>query len=195
VPADQRPAGGETTSRRSVLAAVLGLPAGALLAGSLSGCDLRLGQPDGRPVAPAADLDLLARERVADAAVELARAARLTARIAPDAAHQLAEIAADHEAHASALRPVPAAGAGSATAGSPTARATTSPTAGSSQAPAPTPQAALAQRAAAERSGVVVVEQELTAVSGGLARLLASVAADRALHAETLGALAVRNRR
>jgi hypothetical protein len=173
--------------------------AGALTV--VAGCSLRVGQPSGPATAPAPGADELARERVAEQSEALAASAASIA-APPDAARQLALIVRQHREHAAALRPVPPSASGlptssattsppttATTTGKATATATATATAGGNAASAAV-ATALTHQAAAERAGASDVEPELAKVSGDVARLLASVAACRTVHAQTLDRLA-----
>jgi hypothetical protein len=136
---------------------------------------------------PAAGADELARERVALQADQLAASATQAAAVRPDAARQLTTIAQQHREHAAALRPVQPSS--SATSGSrPSTVVTSSPASPSPAAAA----AALTGQATAERKAAGAVEPELAKVSGDVARLLASVAACRFVHAVTLEQLSAK---
>ncbi len=208
MPADERPTGGSTItsrtitsrgerrsrrtltatpSRRSLLAATVTVPALAV-----AGCSLRLGQPEEAPGRSGPTPDELARDRAADDADALARAAVLTARSAPAAARRLRTIAEENRAHAAALR---AGRPAAATAPSSTADPSPAGSPGSSSTAAP-PDAASALRALAarERTAAAAVERDLAGVSGDAARLLASVAASRTVHVAVLGQLAAQER-
>src|SRR5215217_4317301 len=101
VPNPSWPSGRERPGRRAVLGAGVAAGATALLAG----CGVRVGSPAG-PATPApAGPDELARERVArDADALLALVTRVAAARPTDRA-LLRAVAADHRAHAAALRP------------------------------------------------------------------------------------------
>jgi hypothetical protein len=172
-------------SRRSVL-----VTAAAGLVLPLTGCDpkvgpVRLGQPGGSPTTPGPDADERARGRAAATADRLAATALATARTPgrrPGDAALLRRVAADHVAHARALRPPagPVASGSGSSSPSPSTPSTTSAPAVAVANPAAL--AALEHRAAAEALA------DLASVSAGAARLLASVGAGRAVHAAELAA-------
>ncbi|WP_426566543.1 hypothetical protein ACPPVT_08370 [Angustibacter sp. McL0619] len=182
MPADQRPVGGVHLTRRQLVRAGLSAPALCVL----PGCSLRIGEPDADPTMPAAGGDELARERVALQSDQLAASAMRAASLRPDAARQLAVIVQQHREHAAALRPVqPSASSGTtASSGLPTDTDPSGATAAT----------ALTKQAAAERAGASAIEPELARVSGDVARLLASVAACRTVHAATLQLLPAGNK-
>lgn len=130
-------------------------------------------------------MDELARERVAaraDVLLALVSAVRLAR---PDTSRQLAVVAADHRAHAAALRPAPVApsqSASAATAPAPNVTPTVT-------APKITARTAIGVLTAAERAGAVTALADLDAVGPATARLLASVAACRRVHVEVLSAV------
>jgi len=167
---------------------VLGAGVAAGATTLLAGCGVRVGSPAG-PATPApAGPDELARERVArDADALLALVTRVAAARPTDRA-LLRAVAADHRAHAAALRPSAAPdpsspvtpGPGSASTGSLSTGglSTGSPSTG----PALTARDALPALARAERAAASAATAELERVSGDVARLLASVAASRSLH-------------
>lgn len=177
MPGHDRPPRTRGTTRRQLLRAVVAAPAAV----GADACSVRLGQPATEPSATraGAGADEPARERAAAAADLLATRARATAAMRPDASLDLTRIAAEHEAHARALRPAPTA----ATIPTTTANPTTSPAAAT-----PAPPSALISLAAAERAAASAVEADLPAVSGPAARLLASVLASRLVHAQQLTA-------
>lgn len=192
-PAPQPARGGPT--RRQLLGSSA-YAAGALAA--TTGCGLRIDTgpaPAPAPLPPSPDE--LARERAAAAADRLLSSTLALRLVRPDVGPQLTRIAAEHRAHAEALRPVPAAAA------SPTATTTStsaptgersdprpSPTATGSRSGDPAPDASDPVRlAAAERTAANAALTELSAVSPAAARLLASVAAARLVHADLLAAL------
>lgn len=175
MPGDDRSPRTRGATRRQLLRAVVAAPAAV----GANACSVRLGQPATEPSATRAGADEPARERAAAAADLLATRARATAAMRPDASLDLTRIAAEHEAHARALRPAPTA----ATIPTTTASPTTSPAAAT-----PAPPSALISLAAAERAAASTVEADLPAVSGPAARLLASVMASRLVHAEQLTA-------
>ena len=184
MPADQRPLGGPRPTRRQLVRAGLTAP----LLAVVGACSVRVGQPDSDPTMPAAGADELARERVAVQSDQLAASATQAATVRPDAARQLAAIARQHREHATALRPVQPSSSAAASPSSTRAPATGGPTAPSPAAAA----SALTRQATAERKGASAVEPELGKVSGDVARLLASVAACRTVHAATLEQLSAR---
>jgi hypothetical protein len=147
-----------------------GVAAGA--AALLAGCGVRVGSRTGpaTPVPPGADE--LARERVARDADALLALATRAAALRPADRALLAAVAADHRAHAAALRPAPP---GSATPASPAA----SPPADGAPV---TAAGALPTLVRAERAAAAAATAELDRVGGEVARLLASVAASRSLH-------------
>lgn len=189
MPADERPSGGSTTrqrgtgtSRRSLLLAGVGAPAALVLAG----CSLRLGQPDERSD-EGPSVDEQARARAAADADVLAVAARAAAQLRPDLAPTLQVIARQHAEHALALRP---ASRGDSATGSATGP-TTGPATGPTRTARPlTRSTALSEQRAAEQAAVSAVEADLVRVSGDVARLLASVAACRAVHVAQLDQVA-----
>ena len=142
---------------------------------SLTGCGVRVGAPEGPAAPPAPGPDELARERVARDADALRALATRAAALVPAERVLLRSVAADHSAHAAALRP--AAAAGSATASAASSPATS---------PALTAATALVVLVRAERAAAAAATAELERVSGDVARLLASVAASRALHVSRL---------
>lgn len=170
MPASTRRGRGAGTTRRTVLAAAVTVPMAAV-----AGCSLRIGQPAAGARTPAPDADELARERAAADADQLGATARSAARVRPADARTLLRIAADHVAHAVALRAV------STVAGAVTPTVT---------ARSLTRAEVLPAQAAAERTAIAAIERDLPVVSADVARLLASVAASRAVHADELTLLA-----
>ena len=169
MPDPTRPAADRRPARRAVLGA--GVAAGATVL--LAGCGLRVGSP-AAPVAPvSAGADELARERVARDADALLALATRAAALRPADRAVLASVAADHRAHAAALRP-------------PAGPASSGPTGPAAATPAITAATALAALARAERTAAAAATAELERVGGDAARLLASVAASRSLHASLL---------
>lgn len=178
MPADQRPAGDSMhdarhrrTSRRVLLLAGLAVP----VMPALVGCTLRIGQPDVEPALPPSADELALARAAADADV-LAAGAREAAALRPDVAAVLLVIARQHVDHVRALRPASAPGA-------------TSATASATPAPPLTPASAVPAQRSAEQAAVSAVEADLPKASGEVARLLASVAACRAVHVAQLAAL------
>jgi hypothetical protein len=108
------------------------------------------------------------------------------AKLRPDEARQLRLIAAQHREHAKALRPVPPAGGQATGTANPTSGPAATPGVGGSA----TKRTALGRQALAERQGATAIETELGKVSPDVARLLASVAACRTVHADVLERLA-----
>lgn len=159
----------EPATRRQVLTAV-----GAVQAAVLTGCSLRVGQPvASRPNVPT--VDDVARERAATLADELARWALAAARTRPALTDRLRTLAADHAAHAAALRiPADTSGRSSTT---PSATPSTGTTSGS---------ATLGSLAAAERTAAAALDDDLPHTSPDTARLLASIRASRLMHADRL---------
>jgi hypothetical protein len=147
-----------------VLGAAVAAGAGALLAG----CGVRVGSPAGTatPVPPGADE--LARERVARDADALLALATRAAALRPSDRALLAAVAADHRAHAAALRQAPATSA--------------APASPAPAGPPVTAAGALPALVRAERAAAAAATAELDRVGGEVARLLASVAASRSLH-------------
>jgi hypothetical protein len=141
----------------------------------------------GSPSRPAFSLppgpDELARERVAQDADALRALAARAGALLPADRKLLAAVAADHRAHATALRPASGTGSSARTSagGSPTSPSPTSP-------PAVTAATALPALVRAERAAAAAATAELDRVSGDVARLLASVAASRSLHVRMLSA-------
>lgn len=135
-------------------------------------------------------MDELARERVAaraDVLLALVSAVRLAR---PDTSRQLAVVAADHRAHAAALRPAPVAPSQSASAATaPAPNVTPTVTAPKITAPKVTARTAIGVLTAAERAGAGTALADLEAVGPATARLLASVAACRRVHVEVLSAV------
>gem|GEM_PF-5774639 len=156
-------------SRRRAL--VVG--AAAVLAGT-TGCGLRLESgPVPAPTPEPPTVDELARERAAAQADRLLALVAAVRRTRPDIARELDLVAADHRAHAAALRPSPA----------------------TSTVPAPPPTAvptAVPTLVSAERAAVRAVLGDLPAVSPSTARLLASVAAALQVHVDLLDAVVTR---
>lgn len=169
MPSSERPPRhhrGGLTRRRALLAA-------AVVVGT-TGCGLRLESgpaPTPTPVPPT--VDELARERAAGWADRLLALVAAVRRTRPDLAGELAQVAANHRAHAAALRPTP----------------TASTSATVTAAPAPT---AVPTLVAAERAAVSAVLADLVTVSPSTARLLASVAAALQVHVDLLGAAPTR---
>ena len=170
MPSSERPPRhdrGGLTRRRA-----LAVGAAAVAAGT-TGCGLRLESgPAPAPTPEPPTADELARAR---AEVQTARLLALVAgvrRTRPDIARELDQVAADHRAHAAALRP--------------------SPTAPTAAAPPPTAVAALPALIAAEQAAARTALADLTAVGPTTARLLASVGAALLVHVDLLGAVATR---
>ncbi len=155
-------------SRRAVLAS-----AGAL---ALSGCLGAPVQPEPQP-----DPDLRLRRRVAAEVDELVRAYAAATEAFPALTGRLEPLAAEHQAHAAALRG-PRTG-GSATSGAEgSATPPTGPAVPASRAATVTWLAGLERRAAGRRT------RQAAAAGPDLARLLASVGACESVHAVLLGA-------
>jgi hypothetical protein len=154
-------------SRRAVLAS-----AGAL---ALTGCLGATDEPEPRP-----DPDLRLRERVAAEVDELVRAYAAATQAFPGLTDRLAPLAAEHQAHLTALRgPQPSGSPGAGASGSATPPA--APAVPGSGAATVTWLAGLERRAARRRA-------HQTATAGpDLARLLASVGACESVHAVLLG--------
>jgi hypothetical protein len=154
-------------SRRAVLAS-----AGAF---ALGGCVGSSEQPEPRP-----DPDLRLRDRVAAEVDELVRAYAAATDAFPALTGRLAPLAAEHQAHAAALR-------GPAPSGSPRPRTSssapsTAPDVPGSSVATVTWLAGLERRAARRRG------RQTGSAGPDLARLLASVAACESVHAVLLGA-------
>jgi len=164
VPTPSWPTGQGRPGRRAVLRAGVAAGAAALLAG----CGVRVGSRTGpaTPVPPGADE--LARERVARDADALLALATRAAALRPADRALLAAVAADHRAHAAALRQAPATSA--------------APASPAPAGPPVTAAGALPALVRAERAAAAAATAELDRVGGEVARLLASVAASRSLH-------------
>jgi hypothetical protein len=173
VPDPSRPAGRGLPSRRSLLA--VGTLGAVTSLTSLTGCGVRVGAPGRAAESPTPGPGELARERVARDADALRALATRAAALVPADRVLLRSVAADHSAHAAALRPAAAPG-------SATASATSSP----ATSPALTAATALPVLVRGERAAAAAATAELERVSGDIARLLASVAASRALHVSRL---------
>jgi hypothetical protein len=174
-----------------------GLVAGA--AAVLSGCGVRLGSPSRLSSPEPPGPDELARQRVAQDADALRALAARAGALLPADRKLLAAVAADHRAHATALRPASAAGpsagrsAGTSAGGSVTSAGFPSPTPRTSpgattSVTALTAATALPALVRAERAAAAAATAELDRVGGDVARLLASIAASRSLHVRTLSA-------
>jgi hypothetical protein len=192
-------------TRRSVLVAGLG----ALAAAGLSACK---GSASPAPTPSATvDADTVVRRRVVDAKLALLGLYDAVGAAHPALASRLAPLAEEHRDHVRALGGNPAASA--ATPGVSTApTSAAAPTHGASAVPATPPPASASQPGAASTSPQPSVpadpkaaldllvgseqaasDQRLTQVgdvSGELARLLGSIGACEAVHAELLPALA-----
>jgi hypothetical protein len=203
-----RARGSGRPSRRGVLGVALTAGAAAVL----TGCGIRVGSPSARTEPAPPGPDELARERVAKDADALRVLAVRAAALLPADRRLLAAVAADHRAHATALRPAPVPGSsGRTSAGAspavpspstsstsptsstppsaPSATSATSPPASGST-PALTAGTALPALVRAERAAAAAATAELDRVSGDVARLLAAVAASRSLHVRALTARA-----
>jgi hypothetical protein len=203
-----RARGSGRPSRRGVLGVALTAGAAAVL----TGCGIRVGSPSARIEPAPPGPDELARERVAKDADALRVLAVRAAALLPADRRLLAAVAADHRAHATALRPAPVPGSsGRTSAGAspavpspstsstsptsstppsaPSATSATSPPASGST-PALTAGTALPALVRAERAAAAAATAELDRVSGDVARLLAAVAASRSLHVRALTARA-----
>jgi hypothetical protein len=170
--------GGHPPVRRRAL---LGAGAGAL---TLSGCRLRVGSPPHHgPAAPApspsSSTDDQALTRALAQAQALIAGYAQAAAVRPDLATPLGRLAADHAAHAQALRQLVV---------SPSTPATPSPPAGGAVPPvtAVTATSVLSQ---SERAAAAQAQTDLVAVGGQPARLLASLAACRSAHVAVLARL------
>ena len=153
-------------SRRAVLASAAAL--------ALTGCVGSTDEPEPRP-----DPDLRLRDQVAAEVDDLVRAYAAATHAYPGLTDRLAPLAAEHQAHATALR-------GPQPTGSPSAGASGSATPAEPEVPGSSSAtvtwlAGLERRAARRR-----VRQTATA-GPDLARLLASVGACESVHAALLG--------
>ncbi len=177
----------------------------ALLFGT-TGCGLRLqGGPTPSPTLAAPGADELARARAEAQAQRLLALVSAVRRQRPDLSSELALVAADHRAHAAALR-APEAGRAaptSAAARTPEAAGTTAAagTPGSTHTkgappsvPAVSARTALVTLLGAERVGQASALGDLQVVGPSTARLLASVAAALQVHVDLLSGLQSRRR-
>ena len=154
-------------SRRAVL-----VSAGAV---ALAGCVGSTNEPE-----PAPDPDLRLRDRVAAEIDELVGAYAAATEAHPGLTDRLAPLAAEHQAHVTALRGPRPSGSPSAGAGGP-ATPPAGPEAPGSSAATVTWLAGLERRAARRR------DRQTATAGPDLARLLASVGACESVHAVLLG--------
>ena len=164
MPSSERPPRhdrGGLTRRRALAAGA------AAVVAATTGCGLRLESgPAPAPTPEPPTVDELARERAAAQADRLLALVAAVRRTRPDIARELAQVAADHRAHAAALRP------------SPTTSTVLEP-----------PLTAVPTLVAAERAAVSAVLADLAAESPSTARLLASVVAALQVHVDLLSAV------
>jgi hypothetical protein len=154
-------------SRRAVLASAAAL--------ALTGCVGSTDEPEPRP-----DPDLRLRDQVAAEVDDLVRAYAAATHAFPGLTHRLAPLAAEHQAHATALR-------GPQPTGSPSAGASGSATPPAEPAVPGSGSATVTWLAGLERRAARRRARQTATAGPDLARLLASVGACESVHAALLG--------